>query len=151
MKVVLSLIFGFVVVFASVLGNQYADDVSAAFDLSPLDYLRPLSYFLLMVAGSLASERYNYFSNNPNAGKGFFKNISYSYVYRSLLVSPITFGVVVTFIGRDANFLMAAIFSFQNGFFWETIFGGLRKSPASLGLPEIGTAEKIEKQKEPSS
>jgi len=36
-------------------------------------------------------------------------------------LSPIVFGTALVSFGKDANVLMTMIFSYQNGFFWDTI------------------------------
>ena len=127
-KTLLAGAFGLVVVIISVYGLQYIEDVQSAFDVNPSKIAISVGYFLLMLAGAFASERYKYFTSNPLAGRNFFQGMSYSYLYRSLLVSPIVFGAVVSYIGRDANVIMAAIFSFQNGFFWEIVFSHQAKN-----------------------
>jgi hypothetical protein len=121
-KTICACLFALLVVLVSSYGPQYVDDTQSAFDVDPSSIALALCYFALMLLGAFASERYKFFSANALAGGNFLKQISYAYLYRSLLVSPIIFGAVVTYIGRDANVVMAAIFSFQNGFFWETIF-----------------------------
>ena len=121
-KFALSIIFALSVTVLSVSFVEYSNNAQSAFDFDVSYLVSSLVYFVLMLIGSFASERFKYFSSNPASSKKFFHGISYSYLYRSILVSPIVFGAVVTFIGRDANAVMSAVFAFQNGFFWETVF-----------------------------
>ena len=130
-------VFSFAVILISVYGIQYIDDVQSAFDINPSRIIIATAYFLLMIVGAIASERYKYFAANSGAGRNFFAGISYSYLYRSLLVSPIVFGAVVTYIGRDSSLVMSAIFSFQNGFFWENIFNAANRASSRPSTSEV--------------
>lgn len=136
-RLAFAVVFSFIIICAGVYGIEYIYGRQSAFDTDTAGLGRSSIYFVFMVIGTLASERYKYFVANENAGLNFFKNISYSYLYRSLLVSPMVFAAVVTYIGKDANIVMATIFSFQNGFFWETIFNN-KASHVLLGdTPEV--------------
>jgi hypothetical protein len=122
-KTVLAAVFGLVVIGIAVYGIQFIEESSAAFGPDGERISISGLYFVAMLIGAAASERYKYFVAHPGAGRGFWDGISYAHLYKSLLVSPLVFGAASTYIGKDANLVMSCIFSFQNGFFWETIFG----------------------------
>lgn len=56
---------------------------------------------------------------------GSFSSPSLVELLRPILVSPIVFGVVWTAAQEQPPNLLVYVAAFQNGFFWQTIFGGI--------------------------
>jgi predicted membrane channel-forming protein YqfA (hemolysin III family) len=87
-RLLISGLIAFLVILFTTVGLQYINDSQSAFDAEPGDIIRAFIYFVFMIFGLLASERYKYFNNHPEAEKKFFANISYSYFTNLCLSVP---------------------------------------------------------------
>jgi hypothetical protein len=81
--------------------------------------------FLAMLMGMAAKAGYDHFSETHLFA---WKNI-----FLPLMVSPMVFGAVYTVARRSTDPILMLIFSFQNGFFWQAVLGGIGPSNASGG------------------
>jgi hypothetical protein len=71
-------------------------------------------FFTLMLAGMLAREAYNMLVES--------KSFNWVSLAIAALVSPIVFGSVYSQVADLPIDIPAAVLSFQNGFFWNSIF-----------------------------
>jgi hypothetical protein len=53
-------------------------------------------------------------------------------LWKSLLASPLIFGVVYSFLSKSHDVVLTAIFSFQNGFFCYVVFANLAKKQPEI-------------------
>jgi hypothetical protein len=86
-------------------GPPSADDIS---------WFEMFSY-LCMVAGMAARYFFDAF------GKGNKFRFQKKQFFRPLLISPIVFGIVYLSMDENTSKPLLLIFSFQNGFFWQTV------------------------------
>jgi hypothetical protein len=81
--------------------------------------------YLAMLAGMCAKTLFDHLARNvPLELKGFLV---------PLVVSPLVYGTVFHAVKDSQGKLVMLIFGFQNGFFWQDIFGQI-KGPAIPGL-----------------
>ena len=88
--------------------------------------MRTCLYYVAMLSGVLAGQLYFALSERKTFGKsGVWKTISKSVLtprmIRGLIASPIVFGVVYGLVQGHNNVVLASVFSFENGFFWNVI------------------------------
>ena len=68
-----------------------------------------------MVAGMAAKYLYD------AIGEGNAPKLQKWQIVKPFLVSPIVFGVIYATMDESTSYLLLLIFSFQNGFFWQTV------------------------------
>ena len=78
-----------------------------------------LLVYLAMILGMVAKTFFDHFTKNLDLHLGNF--------LIPLLVSPLVYGVVFNAAKSAADTVTILIFGFQNGFFWQTVFGELAK------------------------
>jgi hypothetical protein len=74
--------------------------------------------FLSMIAGMLGKTYYDHLTRHTT-------DFGFSQFVIPVIVSPMIFGVVFSFI-KNTEAVPALILGFQNGFFWQDIFSGLK-------------------------
>jgi hypothetical protein len=89
-----------------------------------LPVLWEVALYFAMVVGMAAKYFYD------AIGKGNTPVIEKWQVVKPLLVSPIVFGAIYGTMDESTSSLLLLIFSFQNGFFWQTV---LTKSSRKVG------------------
>lgn len=101
-------------VFANFISEPNVISKGPSVILSQIPWLEIMLY-LIMIAGMAAKYLYDAIGkgNNPSIEKWQF--------FRPLLVSPIVFGSIYANLGNSTPSLLLFIFSFQNGFFWQTV------------------------------
>ena len=52
-------------------------------------------------------------------------------LFKPMLVAPIVFVAFYATVNQESSFLMTIGFSFQNGFFWQTVLGEKKKATDS--------------------
>ena len=80
-----------------------------------------VSIFIAMVAGMIAKALYDYTIYNREINFSLMKLITPD-VYIPILISPIVFGGIYGIIQTTPKNIGTFIFTFQNGFFWKTLF-----------------------------
>ena len=73
--------------------------------------------YLAMVTGMAAKAVFDYYAEGTPLSMKIFM--------MPLLVSPIVYGAVFKVLDGSDETLLVMIFGFQNGFFWQDIFGQL--------------------------
>ena len=74
--------------------------------------------FVAMLAGMVGKTYYDHITKNNQA-------FAFNQFLIPIIVSPMIFGVVFSFI-KNTEPIPALILGFQNGFFWQDIFSGLK-------------------------
>lgn len=93
-------------------------------------YAMPLVCAALMLVGVLFGALYSELQNdNLPPSSALTRAFARPGLYRALLISPIVFSGVYSFVQTSDDFIIVAVFAFQNGFFCEAIF---RKQTANL-------------------
>lgn len=95
-------------------------------DLSGTDWRKVAVFFGLMILGMLAREAYNSLVNG--------KNFNWTSFLIACVVSPIVFGTIHSTLGSLEITVPSIVLSFQNGFFWNSIFENI--VPANGGNPQ---------------
>lgn len=80
----------------------------------PYEELRPLFLYITMLVGMFCKYLWDYTA--PKTRRKF----NYKLFLRPVIISPIVFSVVWVAMGNKTSFI-TFFFSFQNGFFWQTI------------------------------
>ena len=94
---------------------------------------RPILLFGLMLAGIFASTIYEYLKELQSKKKRFeLSKLLASFagnprLWMAICVSPLVFFVTYQAVAQLPDDTVAMFYAFQNGFFWESIFGGLRR------------------------
>jgi hypothetical protein len=94
-----------------------------------LSSLNTLVLFVAMLAGSLAKSLHTEFERPKSARvtKSLVRRaLTNRSLFVALVVSPITFITVYRMAGVEPDRVVALLLSFQNGFFWKTMFEGAR-------------------------
>lgn len=88
--------------------------------------LKYIAFYAVMCAGILFSAAFRLIKRGPELVDRPLRAIATSLRSQSfllgVLVSPIVFAVIASQFETQANVLTAILLSFQNGFFWESIF-----------------------------
>ena len=90
-----------------------------------------VALFLAMITGMIAKAIYDYIAKNQTILEVRLVPLL-TRVALPMLVSPMIFGGVYGSLRDSPRDFRAFIFAFQNGFFWETVFGGLGASTEFL-------------------
>jgi hypothetical protein len=94
---------------------------------------RPVLLFGLMLAGIVASAVYDHMKELQSKKSRFkLSKLLASFgdnprLWMAICVSPLVFFVTYQAIAQLPDDTVAMLYAFQNGFFWESIFGGLRR------------------------
>jgi len=90
---------------------------------------------LAMLAGIVSGTLHSRLSavERPNVREVFSSIWRDGELWKSLLASPIVFGVVYALLAESHDVVMAIVFSFQNGFFCKTV---LESKRANLAVQE---------------
>ena len=98
------------------------------------EYRKPTLFFLLMLAGILANQVYEYAKLLQSRGrkkitlKGLLKAVeSNPRFWMALSISPFIFFTTYSYIAELPDGPVAMFYAFQNGFFWQAVFGGLSR------------------------
>jgi hypothetical protein len=81
--------------------------------------------FLAMIAGMAAKVGYDHFTGTVP--------FSWSAFFVPLMVAPIVYGSIYSFVKGPNDTVVMLIFSFQNGFFWQVIIGQFETSVTGGG------------------
>jgi uncharacterized membrane protein len=73
--------------------------------------------YLAMMAGMVAKTIFDHLTRNTN--------LEWKTFLIPLVVSPLVYGFVFRFVKGSEEKVLMLIFGFQNGFFWQDIFGRL--------------------------
>ncbi|KZN32889.1 hypothetical protein [Pseudoalteromonas luteoviolacea] len=89
-----------------------------------------VSYAVLMVFGILAGQAHSMLGDpSMKIGRGFVRALFESNeLWKSLLAAPIIFGAVYSMLSETSDIILASIFSFQNGFFCNSVLESKRIS-----------------------
>ena len=79
-----------------------------------------LSVYLVMILGMAAKTCFDHYTRKDKLEVANF--------IIPLLVSPLVYGTVFNAAKNSTDPVMMLIFGFQNGFFWQDIFGQLAKN-----------------------
>jgi hypothetical protein len=81
-------------------------------------------FFIVMCTGILFSSAFRMIKSGPAEVAKPFRIIlqSYQSFLLGVLVSPIVFASLISQLDPQQNMLVSTLFSFQNGFFWESVF-----------------------------
>jgi len=98
------------------------------------EYQKPTLFFLLMLAGILANQVYEHAKYLQSRGrkritlKGLLKAVeSNPRFWMALSISPFIFFTTYSYIAQLPDGPVAMFYAFQNGFFWQAVFGGIRR------------------------
>ncbi|RME47807.1 MAG: hypothetical protein D6796_07225 [Caldilineae bacterium] len=98
------------------------------------EYRKPAFFFLLMLAGILANqiyERAKYLQargrKTITLGSLFGAIQSNPRFWMALSISPFIFFTTYSYIAELPDGPVAMFYAFQNGFFWQAVFGGFEK------------------------
>jgi len=75
--------------------------------------------YFMMIAGMIAKYIFDWISEVEKNRQTVFSKLQ---LMKPMLISPIVFASVYSSMGKIESTLLLFIFSFQNGFFWQTIF-----------------------------
>lgn len=78
-----------------------------------------IAVYLVMILGMVAKTFFDHYT-----GKGL---LEFDNFIIPLLISPLVYGTVFNAAKNATDPVMMLIFGFQNGFFWQDIFGQLAK------------------------
>jgi hypothetical protein len=74
-----------------------------------------MGLYFIMLAGMVAKYFYD------AIGEGNQIRFQKWQFFKPIFISPIVFGIIYGSIGKETSVLLLLIFSFQNGFFWQTV------------------------------
>jgi len=111
-------------VMASVLANFFTEPnviSKGPYELLSMIPWLEIMLYITMIAGMAAKYFYD------AIGKGNNPSIEKWQLFKPLLVSPMIFGSIYAIAGDRTPGLLLFVFSFQNGFFWQTVLQKLKK------------------------
>lgn len=116
-----------------IIGEQFIErDIVGFEEVSSDVSWKTVTTGLVTLIGVLAHSVYNRLSEKEgdvNIKEELFKTFRSSSFLRAVIVSPIVFIGVYGAIKNEPDLLVAHLFAFQNGFFWDVVF---MKSKADL-------------------
>lgn len=84
-----------------------------------------IAVYLVMIVGMAAKTLFDHYTRKAELELGMF--------IIPLLVSPLVYGTVFNAAKNSNDTVMMLIFGFQNGFFWQDVFGQLAKNAHTGG------------------